>query len=104
MAWHGMAWHGLSWPGLASPGMRACVRACVQAAWAHLTAHTCSHLRGSPMRRHRWFTESLPLYLSVTPDQIMSQYRALDNDVLNEVVMKIGFDRQELLDALQART
>jgi len=53
------------------------------------------------IRRHRWFTESLPLYLSVTPDQIMSQFRALDEDVLSEVVMKIGFDRHELLDALQ---
>ena len=53
------------------------------------------------IRRHRWFTESLPLYLSVTPDQIMSQFRALDHEVLTEVVMKIGFDRQELLDALQ---
>ena len=53
------------------------------------------------IRRHRWFTESLPLYLSVTPDQIMSQFRALDEDVLSEVVMKIGFDRGELLEALQ---
>jgi len=53
------------------------------------------------IRRHRWFNESLPLYLSVTPDQIMSQFRALDEDVLSEVVMKIGFDRQELLEALQ---
>jgi len=52
------------------------------------------------IRRHRWFTESLPLYLSVTPDQIMSQFRALDEDVLSEVVMKIGFERQELLEAL----
>ena len=52
------------------------------------------------IRRHRWFTEALPLYLSVTPDQIMSQFRALDEDVLSEVVMKIGFDRQELLEAL----
>lgn len=53
------------------------------------------------IRRHRWFLESLPLYLSVTPDQIMSQFRALDLDVLMEVVTKIGFDRQELLEALQ---
>jgi len=53
------------------------------------------------IRRHRWFVESLPLYLSVTPDQIMSQFRALDEDVLSEVVMKIGFERQELLEALQ---
>jgi uncharacterized protein YidB (DUF937 family) len=37
----------------------------------------------------------------VTPDQIMSQFRAIDGDVLNEVVMKIGFERQELLEALQ---
>jgi len=53
------------------------------------------------IRRHRWFMENLPLYLSVTPDQIMSQFRALDQDVLMEVVMKIGFDRKDLLDALQ---
>jgi len=53
------------------------------------------------IRRHRWFVVNLPLYLSVTPDQIMSQFRALDQDVLMEVVMKIGFDRQELLEALQ---
>jgi len=53
------------------------------------------------IRRHRWFTINLPLYLSVTPDQIMSQFRALDLDVLMEVVTKIGFDRQELLEALQ---
>tara|TARA_B100000524_G_C23486631_1_gene311837 strand:- start:86 stop:628 length:543 start_codon:yes stop_codon:yes gene_type:complete len=53
------------------------------------------------IRRHRWFVENLPLYLSVTPDQIMSQFRALDEDVLMEVVMKIGFDRKDLLDALQ---
>ena len=31
----------------------------------------------------------------------MSQFRAIDGDVLNEVVMKIGFERQELLEALQ---
>jgi len=36
----------------------------------------------------------------VTPDQIMSQFRALDEDVLSEVVMKIGFDRAELLESL----
>jgi len=53
------------------------------------------------IRRHRWFVVQLPLYLSVTPDQIMSQFRALDQDVLMEVVMKIGFDRQELLESLQ---
>ena len=53
------------------------------------------------IRRHHWFTENLPLYLSVTPDQIMSQFRAIDFDVLTEVVMKIGFERQELLEALQ---
>jgi 5'-AMP-activated protein kinase catalytic alpha subunit len=53
------------------------------------------------IRRHRWFTETLPLYLSVTPDQIMSQIRTIDQDVLMEVVMKIGFDRQELLEALE---
>jgi hypothetical protein len=45
--------------------------------------------------------QSLPLYLSVTPDQIMSQFRSLDEDVLSEVVMKIGFDRAELLESLQ---
>mmetsp|Transcript_3714 Transcript_3714/g.11463 ORF Transcript_3714/g.11463 Transcript_3714/m.11463 type:complete len:446 (-) Transcript_3714:590-1927(-) len=53
------------------------------------------------IRRHRWFTEHLPLYLSVTPDQILSQIRTIDQDVLMEVVMKIGFDRQELLEALE---
>ena len=41
------------------------------------------------IRRHRWFTESLPLYLSVTPDQIMSQFRAIDGDVLNEVRVRV---------------
>ena len=46
------------------------------------------------IRRHRWFMDALPLYLSVTPDQIMSQFRAVDHDVLTEVVMKIGFERQ----------
>mmetsp|Transcript_2999 Transcript_2999/g.9345 ORF Transcript_2999/g.9345 Transcript_2999/m.9345 type:complete len:494 (-) Transcript_2999:133-1614(-) len=53
------------------------------------------------IRRHRWFTDELPLYLSVTPDQIMSQIRSVDQDVLMEVVMKIGFDRQELEEALE---
>jgi len=53
------------------------------------------------IRRHRWFVDNLPLYLSVTPDQIMSQFRLIDQDVLMEVVMKIGFDRQDLLQALQ---
>eukprot|EP00966_Prymnesium_polylepis_P158679 3667786-Prymnesium_polylepis.1 len=53
------------------------------------------------IRKHRWFVVSLPLYLSVTPDQIMSQFRAIDHEVLTEVVMKIGFERQELLLALQ---
>jgi len=53
------------------------------------------------IRRHRWFTDELPLYLSVTPDQIMSQIRSIDQDVLMEVVMKIGFDRQELEEALE---
>jgi len=55
------------------------------------------------IRRHRWFVVQLPLYLSVTPDQIMSQFRAIDQDVLTEVVMKIGFERQELLLALNAQ-
>uniref|UniRef100_A0A7S4EX39 non-specific serine/threonine protein kinase n=1 Tax=Chrysotila carterae TaxID=13221 RepID=A0A7S4EX39_CHRCT len=53
------------------------------------------------IRRHRWFVDNLPLYLSVTPDQIMSQFRLIDQDVLMEVVMKIGFDREDLLQALQ---
>ena len=55
------------------------------------------------IRRHRWFMINLPLYLSVTPDQIMSQFRAIDQEVLTEVVMKIGFERQELLHALQTQ-
>jgi len=55
------------------------------------------------IRKHRWFVVSLPLYLSVTPDQIMSQFRAIDQEVLTEVVMKIGFERQELLLALQTQ-
>ena len=29
----------------------------------------------------------------MTPDQIMSQFRAVDHDVLTEVVMKIGFEQ-----------
>jgi len=29
------------------------------------------------------------LYLSVTPDQIMSQFRAIDGDVLNEVSARV---------------
>ncbi|EOD16382.1 hypothetical protein EMIHUDRAFT_356164 [Emiliania huxleyi CCMP1516] len=40
------------------------------------------------IRRHRWFTDELPLYLSVTPDQIMSQIRSIDQDVLMEVAVQ----------------
>jgi len=55
------------------------------------------------IRQHPWFKLDLPLYLSLPPDQITSEFDRIDEEVLSEVVLKIGFDRDEVLEALRLR-
>lgn len=55
------------------------------------------------IRQHPWFKADLPLYLSLPADEITSEFDRIDEEVLNEVVLKIGFDRDEVMEALRLR-
>jgi len=55
------------------------------------------------IRQHAWFKTDLPVYLSLPADQITSEFDRIDEEVLSEVVLKIGFDRDEVMDALRLR-
>mmetsp|Transcript_16549 Transcript_16549/g.38199 ORF Transcript_16549/g.38199 Transcript_16549/m.38199 type:complete len:404 (+) Transcript_16549:107-1318(+) len=55
------------------------------------------------IRQHPWFKVELPMYISMPADQISSEFDRIDEEVLDEVVLKIGFDRDEVTEALRLR-
>ncbi|KAL2528650.1 SNF1-related protein kinase catalytic subunit alpha KIN10 [Forsythia ovata] len=54
------------------------------------------------IRMHPWFLAHLPRYLAVPPPDTMQQAQKIDEDILQEVV-KMGFDRNALVDSLRNR-
>jgi len=53
------------------------------------------------IRQHPWFQIKLPTYLSISPEQRMRQVHLIDEDVLREVVQKIGFSPDQIVDAVR---
>ncbi|KAI3824075.1 hypothetical protein L1987_05522 [Smallanthus sonchifolius] len=54
------------------------------------------------IRLHPWFQAHLPRYLAVPPPDSMQQAKKTDEDILLEVV-KMGFDRDTLIESLRNR-
>ncbi|KAA8530399.1 hypothetical protein F0562_005108 [Nyssa sinensis] len=54
------------------------------------------------IRMHPWFEAHLPRYLAVPPPDTMQQAKKIDEEILLEVV-KMGFDRNNLVDSLRNR-
>jgi len=54
------------------------------------------------IRQHPWFREQLPRYLAVPPPETMQQAKKIDDDILLEVI-KMGFDRNHLIESLRNR-
>ena len=53
-------------------------------------------------RQHPWFTLHLPRYLAVMHADTLASAAMIDDDTLAEVV-RLGFRRAEVLDAIQKR-
>ncbi|KAG9444974.1 hypothetical protein H6P81_016314 [Aristolochia fimbriata] len=54
------------------------------------------------IRQHPWFQAHLPRYLAVPPPDTMQQAKKIDEEILQEVV-KMGFDRNQLVESLRNR-
>ncbi|KAI5665675.1 hypothetical protein M9H77_15528 [Catharanthus roseus] len=54
------------------------------------------------IRAHPWFQAHLPRYLAVPPPDTVQQAKKIDEDILQEVV-KMGFDRNGLIESLRNR-
>ncbi|CAM6041827.1 unnamed protein product [Sphagnum compactum] len=54
------------------------------------------------IRQHAWVKSHLPRYLTVPPPDTMQQAKQIDEDVIQEVV-RLGFDRTQLIDSLVNR-
>nr|XP_043631820.1 SNF1-related protein kinase catalytic subunit alpha KIN10 isoform X1 [Erigeron canadensis]XP_043631821.1 SNF1-related protein kinase catalytic subunit alpha KIN10 isoform X1 [Erigeron canadensis] len=54
------------------------------------------------IRGHPWFQAHLPRYLAVPPPDSMQQVKKTDEDILTEVI-KMGFDRDGLIESLRNR-
>ncbi|XP_073018905.1 SNF1-related protein kinase catalytic subunit alpha KIN10-like [Primulina eburnea] len=54
------------------------------------------------IRAHPWFLARLPRYLAVPPPDSMQQAKKIEEDIIQEVV-KMGFERNSLVDSLQNR-
>ncbi|KAI3886892.1 hypothetical protein MKX03_019103 [Papaver bracteatum] len=54
------------------------------------------------IRQHAWFQAHLPRYLAVPPPDTMQQAKKIDEDILQEV-LKMGFDRNQLVESLRNR-
>ncbi|XP_077215012.1 SNF1-related protein kinase catalytic subunit alpha KIN10-like [Tasmannia lanceolata] len=51
------------------------------------------------IRQHPWFQAHLPRYLAVPPPDTMQQAKKIDEEILQEVI-KMGYDRNQLVDSL----
>ncbi|CAN1143605.1 SNF1-related protein kinase catalytic subunit alpha KIN10 [Linum perenne] len=54
------------------------------------------------IRQHPWFQARLPRYLAVPPPDTMQQAKKIDEEILQEVI-KMGFDRNQLVESLRNR-
>ncbi|KAF5799800.1 putative protein kinase CAMK-AMPK family [Helianthus annuus] len=54
------------------------------------------------IRAHLWFQAHLPCYLAVSPPDSTQQVKKTDEDILTEVI-KMGFDRDALVESLRNR-
>lgn len=54
------------------------------------------------IKQHPWFQFRLPRYLAVPPPDTVQQAKRVDEDIVQEVV-KLGFDRSQLVESLQNR-
>eukprot|EP00271_Cylindrocystis_brebissonii_P002744 TRINITY_DN13544_c0_g1_i1.p1 TRINITY_DN13544_c0_g1~~TRINITY_DN13544_c0_g1_i1.p1 ORF type:complete len:540 (+),score=102.80 TRINITY_DN13544_c0_g1_i1:1027-2646(+) len=54
------------------------------------------------IRQHNWFQAHLPRYLAVPPPDTIQQAKKVDDEVL-QAVLKMGFDRQQLIDSIRSR-
>ncbi|XP_065028502.1 SNF1-related protein kinase catalytic subunit alpha KIN10-like isoform X1 [Musa acuminata AAA Group] len=54
------------------------------------------------IREHPWFQMRLPRYLAVPPPDTMQQARKIDDDIIQEVI-KMGFDKNQLVESLHSR-
>ncbi|CAH9139280.1 unnamed protein product [Cuscuta epithymum] len=54
------------------------------------------------IRTHSWFQAHLPRYLAVPPPDTMQQAKKIDEEILQEVI-KMGFDRNNLIESLRNR-
>ncbi|GLT56303.1 hypothetical protein SLA2020_293520 [Shorea laevis] len=54
------------------------------------------------IRQHPWFQAHLPRYLAVPPLETIQQAKKIDEEILQEVV-KMGFDRNQLIESLRNR-
>ncbi|KAK6927298.1 Protein kinase domain [Dillenia turbinata] len=54
------------------------------------------------IRQHPWFQARLPRYLAVPPPDTVQQAKKIDEEILQEVI-KMGFDRTQLVDSLRNR-
>ncbi|KAL1566344.1 SNF1-related protein kinase catalytic subunit alpha kin10 [Salvia divinorum] len=54
------------------------------------------------IRKHPWFKKDLPRYLAVTPPNAMEHLKTLDEEIIQEV-LRLGFERGQLIDSLQSR-
>ncbi|GER45334.1 protein kinase [Striga asiatica] len=54
------------------------------------------------VRAHPWFASHLPRYLAVPPPDTTQQAKKIDEDILQEVI-KMGFDRNALVESLRNR-
>uniref|UniRef100_A0A5B6ZB81 non-specific serine/threonine protein kinase n=1 Tax=Davidia involucrata TaxID=16924 RepID=A0A5B6ZB81_DAVIN len=52
--------------------------------------------------QHHWFKAHLPRYLAVTPPDAMQQIKKIDEEILQKV-LKMGFDKSQLLESLRNR-
>ncbi|XP_024016886.1 SNF1-related protein kinase catalytic subunit alpha KIN10 [Morus notabilis] len=55
------------------------------------------------IRQHPWFQAHLPRYLAVPPPDTVQQAKKIDEDILQEVVKMVGFDRNQLIESLRNR-
>ncbi|KAL2941891.1 SNF1-related protein kinase catalytic subunit alpha KIN10 [Bienertia sinuspersici] len=54
------------------------------------------------IRQHTWFQAHLPRYLAVPPPDTMQQAKKIDEEILQEV-LRMGFDRNTLIESLRNR-
>ncbi|KAL0442231.1 UNVERIFIED_CONTAM: SNF1-related protein kinase catalytic subunit alpha KIN10 [Sesamum radiatum] len=54
------------------------------------------------IRQHPWFKVNLPRYLAATPPNAMEHLKQLDEEIIQKV-LRMGFDRNQLIESLQNR-